>query len=338
MHVQFVPVESGSVEQVPLIGKLRHAICVAKETESEAYARAIRGYDAVPLSDSKKYYIACCADRHQKCYCTSKTSGLIGVPTEQKFDLAVLSVCWQVYEQAHDILWTTNTFSFDDPVSFHRFTASLNTAQLQKLTSLHLSRILVGDQISLTRLADRIVNHWAWTIACESPRMKSLLGLRTLHLCLEQWFDYCNFLGMLHDYNRRCIQQDAQPFLQLRFLALEHVTVVVADSTAFMEIPGTQTLRWTAAKKNQVAEWIRVKLLDLEGRARLRAEEEAKKVEIEHQLLDRRQGIEKRRMEREEKVNARKVVQRQAEVAQIAAVNRHLEWQLGRATRRSWMK
>ena len=336
VHVQYVQHESGTVEQVPLMGKLRHAICVARETEAEAYARAIRGYhDANPLSDSKKYYIACCADRHQKCYFTSRTLGLKNLPAEQKFDLAVLSVCWQVYEEACHILWTTNTFSFDDPVSFHKFIASLNTAQLHKLTSLHLSRLLVGDQRSTTRLADRIVDHWAWTIACDPSRMITLRGLRTLHLCFEQWFDYCNLINTMQDYNRRCIRQDAQPFLQLRILDLERVTVVVADNTAFMKIPGTQAVRWTAPKKNEMAGWIRGKLLDVEGRASLKAEGEAKKLEIEGKRLDQREGVERRKME---KAKARKVLERQAEVAQTEAVNRHLERQIGRATRRSWMK
>ena len=142
----------------------------------------------------------------------------------------------------------------------------------------------------------------------------------------------------MHDYNRRCIQQDAQPFLQLRILALERATVVVADNTALMAIPGTEAARWTAAKKNEMAGWIRVKLLDLEGRASLKAEGEAKKLEIEGQRLDQRDGVEKRRKEREEKANAGKVLERQAELAQTEAVNRHLEQQIGRATRRSWMK
>lgn len=340
MHVQFVrhgQAEGGSIEQLPLTGNLRHAICVAKVSESDAYAQTTRGYSAVPSSESAEYYVACCADRHQACHSTSRTSGLKGVPPEQKFDLAVLGACRQFYEEAHHILWTTNTFSFDDPVSFGKFIASLNTAQLYKLKSLHLSR-LVGDQRSATQMADRVVNHWAWTIACEPLRMKTLRGLRTLHLCLEQWFDHCNLINTMHDYNRRCIQQDAQPFLQLRILALEHVTVIVADNSALMNIPGTQAARWTAAKKNAIAEEIRVKLLDKEGAASLKAEGDAKKLEIEGNMLDQRDGVEKRRKEREEKAKATKILERQAEQAETQAINRHLGRQIGGAIRRSWMK
>ena len=141
MHVQFaqhgrvVEIEDGSAV---VIGKLRHAICVAKDTESEAYAQATRGYGVVPRSGSAEHDIACCADRHLACYFTSRKSNLTDVPpvpTRKRLDLAVLGASRQLYELGYHILWTTNTFSFDDPVSF---IASLSIPQLQKLKSLHL--------------------------------------------------------------------------------------------------------------------------------------------------------------------------------------------------------
>ena len=78
----------------------------------------------------------------------------------QEFNLAVLGVCRHLYEQAHHILWTTNTLSFDDPVSFGKFISSFNLGQLHKLKYLHLSR-LVGDpsQDPTTGWADRVTDH-----------------------------------------------------------------------------------------------------------------------------------------------------------------------------------
>lgn len=73
----------------------------------------------------------------------------------------------------------------------------------------------------------------------------------------------------MHDYNRRRIQQGAQPFLQLRILASEHVTVLVSDNPGFIKVPGPRAAGWTAAKKNEVAEEIRVKLLDPGGHSDL---------------------------------------------------------------------
>lgn len=105
----------------------------------------------------------------------------------------------------------------------------------------------------------------------------------------------------MHDHNRCCVQQDAQPFLQLRILTLEHVTVIVADNSAFTKFPEIQAARWTAAKKSEMAEEMRVKLLDPDGAPILRAEEDAKKLELEGKRLDRRDGVEKRRKNKEER-------------------------------------
>ena len=53
----------------------------------------------------------------------------------------------------------------------------------------------------------------------------------------DSGLDPCAVLTPAPGHNRRCIQQDALPTLQLRILALEHVTVVVTDSSALMEFP-----------------------------------------------------------------------------------------------------
>ena len=251
-----------------------------------------------------------------------------------------MGACRQLYEQTHHILWTTNTFSFDDAVSFGKIMASLNIARLHKLKSLHLSRV-TEDQRSptpTTRCADEVTNQGAWTIACEASRIKVLRGLRTLHVCLEQCLRSCNALVPVHDYNRRRIQQDAQPFLQLRILALEHVAVIVSDNPDFIKVPGLGLPDGPQRKKNEVAEEIRVTLLDPEGAATLRAEKNAKKLEREGKRLDERDGIEKRRENREERAKAEKVQRDQAGQAKTETINKHLEQQIGGAVTRGWMK
>ena len=69
----------------------------------------------------------------------------------QKFNLAVLGVCRHLYEQAHHVLWTTNTLSFDDPVSFGKFFSSFNLGQLHKLTLLlagQIESLIIGLGLS----------------------------------------------------------------------------------------------------------------------------------------------------------------------------------------------
>ena len=281
-------------------------------------------------SDLANYHVACCTDRHRPCYLTYP-----------KLDLAILGASRQLYKEAFHILWATNTFSFDDPVSFGRFTSSLTVVQLHKLKSLHLSRV-VEDQRSMACGADRVINHWAWTIACEPSRIEKLWGLRTLHVSLQQWLDPCTALTPVPGYNRRCIQQDALPILQLRILALEHVTVVVTDSPALMELPELRAARWSAAEKSDFAEGIRIQLLDAEGAASLRAEGDAKKLEIGGMPLDEQDKIGKRKRERVEKRVEKRKERAKAMKARVAeiergVINRHLEQQIGGTVKRSWM-
>ncbi|MCJ1455250.1 hypothetical protein MMC28_005604 [Mycoblastus sanguinarius] len=120
----------------------RHAVCVAYHSESRAYKEASHGYRCVPCDDSAEYYIVNCAERHQLCGCHDNNQ----FPTlryghlSPKIDLAVLGSCRQLYEEAHHLIWTTNTFSFDDPISFGNFLANLSLPQKRKLKKLHLSR------------------------------------------------------------------------------------------------------------------------------------------------------------------------------------------------------
>lgn len=78
--------------------------------------------------------------------------------------------------------------------------------------------------------------------------------------------------------------------------------------------------------------------LDPEGAATLRAEKDAKKLEIEGVRLEKRDGVEKRKKDREEGTKAEKVLADAHEQAKTEALNEHLELQVGRAVRRSWMK
>ena len=56
----------------------------------------------------------------------------------QRLDLAALGSCRQLYEEAHWILWCTNTFVFDESCSLIAFVARLNPAQRRKINSISL--------------------------------------------------------------------------------------------------------------------------------------------------------------------------------------------------------
>ena len=106
---------------------LRHAICVASQSELSAYEEAISGYAVVPKGQMAEYYIASCNERHAACkMCGSGPMYLSEADGRAlRVDLNVLGTCRQLYEEANHLLWTTNTFSFEDPKSFEKFFGSL---------------------------------------------------------------------------------------------------------------------------------------------------------------------------------------------------------------------
>ena len=53
-------------------------------------------------------------------------------------DLRVLGVYRQMYEEANAILWTTDTFSFEDGLPLQEFIQGLHMTQRSKLTRMHI--------------------------------------------------------------------------------------------------------------------------------------------------------------------------------------------------------
>ena len=78
-------------------------------------------------------------------------------------------------------------------------------------------------------------------------------------------------------------ETDMKPILLLRALSVKHVTVIVSDIAEEL-IDGRRNYRWTAAKKNEYAETIRVQLVDPSGAQLV-------KMEAEIASLARKTGI-----------------------------------------------
>jgi len=131
-----------------------HVICAAKAPEDQVYKESMYGYRIVPLNDIPDYYSVTCKERHHDCeVCGGKGTGpvltrmfdgtlVLSRQSVQILDLSVIRVCRQLYEEGTSLLWTTNTFSFDDHESFGNFMASLDPRQCQKSTKFHIGQIL----------------------------------------------------------------------------------------------------------------------------------------------------------------------------------------------------
>lgn len=254
-------------------GAFRHAICVAEQSEHRAYVEMIKGYATMPSSDSAGFSDERCDIRHKHCQDLCKDGNLNALTV----DLNMLGVCRQLYEEANFLLWATNIFSFDDPLSFDRFLGSLNPAQKRKITGLHFNFKLGGlkDVYRLTTLEQ-------WGIVLKMPYLNILRGIEHLHLCLEQRSNYYNYYvhgdnGKSYEWAKSQLNVDLEPILRLRILLAKNVTVVFTHNAALDT--SNPCFGWTAEQKKDYGESIRTRLQDPNGRELLKAEIEAREQE-----------------------------------------------------------
>ncbi|KAF6237693.1 hypothetical protein HO173_003894 [Letharia columbiana] len=262
----------------------RHAICVANLSEQSAYEEAVSGHAVVPEGESPEFYVASCQERHATCNMCGSGPMFLREEDRQalRVDLNVLGVCRQLYEEANHLLWATNTFSFEDPKTLEKFLCSLNPAQKRKLTSIHISAT-IGGLGSYYYNSGYQRARWDtsyWGKALKMSNLNVIRGVQVLHLCINQGFE-CVFRGYgnTNDSAEQQIantqQADLESILRLRALSVKHVTVIVSDDTTKLERDGKSAHRWTAIKKKEYAESIRVQLVDPSGAELVKKEAEA---------------------------------------------------------------
>lgn len=194
-------------------------------------------------------------------------------------DLSILRVCRQLYAEANYQLWTTNTFSFDCPTSFHLFENSMTPAKKTDLRTLHIS--FDSHREALARSVIRThINLWQKYLL--KSTIRSFRGLRTLHLCFDHHLvpDAKHITNdadaVVHNLYRH--NEDTEAFLRFRLLDLKTVTVVVSDN-GVDEVPYgvAPSFRWLSDEKRMYAEELRAQLLDPKGAEIVRQEVEAER-------------------------------------------------------------
>ena len=166
-------------------------------------------------------------------------------------DLRILGACRQLYEEANVILWTTNTFSFEDGPSLQEFIQGLHTTQRNKLTRMHID--LEWDSTSSKQ----------WREALLPSLVSKLNALQTLHITFDQGYAAISIGDFFRGLQNQL--EAPHPLLAMQTLALENVTVVISDRV-FSQHPeisdDPNLLRWTIEQKREVAEGLRSSLLN----------------------------------------------------------------------------
>lgn len=185
------------------------------------------------------------------------------IPDPESMHLTVLRVCRQIYSEANDILWATNTFSFEDAdPTFVDFMESRTTRQKQLLGKLRLQMDWVYED-------DK-----SWNRVLRMTLIRSLIGLRTLRLQINhsmkaEVYQFAkargNELGLFQMRQLEFVDK-------LAILPLTNVEVFVSDFPQLVdyspdedEPPADTRISWTAGDRLEYAEGIRKILLDPKG-------------------------------------------------------------------------
>ena len=230
------------------------------------------GYTHIPTNDSADFYSPIFKRRHAYCKSwdleddrvwSNEERFLSRLKTKEErrkpmLDLRILGACRQLYEEANVILWTTNTFSFEDGPSLQKFIQGLHSTQSKKLNRMHVD-------MEYYSTSDE-----QWREALLPSLLSKLTALQTLHITFDQGDSLVsitigNFDSWLQDQ-----PEPPHPLLAMQALALENVTVVIGDRVYNppSEISDDPTnlrrndFRWTIEQKREVAENLRSSLLN----------------------------------------------------------------------------
>lgn len=257
--------------KLPEGGILRHAICQVEECELEACTESKQISVKVSYKDSRAFFVASCANRHRKCYAVYNAGELRistrQIPQAATIDFSIIRTCRNLHQVGSKVLYTTNTFSFDDPMSCGRFLSGLTQEQKGLLRSVHINRPVVPEPY-------KQAIHFAWSLALNASVIKSLTGLWNLNLCVEQDLLFRQLATLAGSQERLKCQSasfamNITPMLGFCMLPLRKATVVFYDELKpSMNLSRSEDWeryinrhRWTVDQKKKTAELFRTMLL-----------------------------------------------------------------------------
>ena len=240
-------------------GTFQHYVCTASKSEGEVYKKFRAGYRGIPQDEDPECYSAAFKVRHARCslwdpnvfpvMTMEQRRNDIGVlrasRRNSRLDLSVLGTCRQIYTETNILLWTTNTFSFVNPLSLKEFVKILNPMQKRKLAAVHMN-FLWNDYLS-GRMTKEILPGFS----------KKLSGLHTLRLTLG-CYDYVCLMNPA--YVSLDETEGKNVLSPLEMLPLKHVSVVFCHDTADKGYNFA-----TLEEKSELAQKLQEKLLSSKG-------------------------------------------------------------------------
>jgi hypothetical protein len=265
------------------LGRFFYILCEAEASEQDGYYLSqsadynltAQGIDCNDMRLSSQRRSACyaCYDDCLDAPAYRFGDQYVGGPKDihklarNRISIGVLKVCRQVYIEANRILWSTTTWSFTHALAFSQFMDRRNAVQRRLMQKLHLD---LDPRYCWVR------KNWAdgWYAALHKRVLSRFTALEVLYLDIRD-----------NQYGPRYPPRIGDPIcpwwpnvamdelLELQFLPLKHVAVTCVDTSKCDRWP--QYSKMDFSERLGMAEAIRSRLLDYQGKAaQLRAEEE----------------------------------------------------------------
>ena len=172
--------------------------------------------------------------------------------------LSVLRSCRQMYVEANNMLWTSNTFSFADPTTFERFMMTRTINQKRLIKSLRLQMVSAFNE------------GCQWEKSLNIALVRSLSALRRLRLNIEYKSPFTSYdPDSAERNNLLCITAKFDRLKKLSILPVTDAEIVVVCPKYELEDQTTKAVR------KDCAEGFRKILLNPKG-AQIYAEDQLK--------------------------------------------------------------
>lgn len=180
---------------------------------------------------------------HNFCYAGIRCGRPVGNENLRILQLDVLRACRQMYVEAHLILWTTNTFSFTDGLTFKLF---MMTRSLHQKRLIRTLRVEIEWE-SCTGLRE-------WNNAITMALIRALQGLRSLRLVILCTIEAIRWQAIKHTWTLNDSYCDG-----LRKLSI--LPLISAEVEVKMKIFQRGTGLWVEEDGRGEAEELKGKLL-----------------------------------------------------------------------------